>query len=90
MPDPVAFDISVRDHLWVLTRDGQEVHVYSHLDQATHEAVRIARELDETGQPARVHVHPSEGKVIELTLDPPSVPAEGPEGGASSALDPHR
>jgi hypothetical protein len=72
MAEPVSFDIKVCDHLWRLTRDGEPVHSFSHVDRATHEAVRLARELDESGQPARVRVHAAEGKVIEVTLDPPA------------------
>lgn len=88
MTEPVCFDIAVREHLWVLTRDGQDVHSYSHLDRATHEAVALARELEESGQPARVRVHAKDDKVIEVTLDPvPDTPPDG-ETNDYSALDP--
>jgi hypothetical protein len=85
--EPVALDIRVRDHLWVLTRDGADVHSFSHVDRATHEAVALARELEESGQPARVLVHAAEGKVIEITHDPVPDRPEGPPGGDTNALD---
>ena len=88
MTEPVCFDIRVRDHLWVLTRDGADVHSYSHADRATHEAVALARELEESGQPARVLVHVAGGKVIEVTHDPaPDTPPDAARNDYS-ALDP--
>lgn len=90
MTEPVCFDIAVREHLWVLTRDGAEVHSYSHLDRATHEAVALARELEESGQPARVRVHAKDDKVIEISHDPaPDKPADA-DTNDFSALDPAR
>lgn len=88
MTEPVCFDIAVRERLWVLTRDGQPVHSFSHLNRATHEAVALARELEESGQPARVRVHAAEGKVIDITTDP--VPDQPPDAATNdySALDP--
>jgi hypothetical protein len=86
MAEPIAFDIALRGSVWVLTRDGQEVHAFSHVDRATHEAVRLARELEESGQPARVQVHAAEGKVIEVRLDPEPDRSDGPEGGDRSLV----
>jgi hypothetical protein len=88
MAAPTAFDIAVQNGLWVLTRDGNEVHSYGHADRAVHEAVQLARTLEETGQPARVRVTTADGKVIEIDLDPPADRPEGPPGGDRSALDP--
>ena len=70
MADPVTFTLAPRDHLWSLSKDGQHAADYSHLEQATHDAVRLARELEETGQPTQVLVHAADGKVIEIEVGP--------------------
>lgn len=81
MAEPVDFDIVLRGSVWMLTRDGHDVHAYSHVDRATHEAVLIARELEESGQPARVRVHAAEGKVIDVSTEPDR-PDDGAEDDA--------
>ena len=70
MPEPVDFTLKADGPTWTLSRDGERLADYSHLEQATHEAVRRARELEETGAPARVLVHAAEGKVIEIDSGP--------------------
>lgn len=82
MPDPVQLTLKPEAGAWTLARDGQEVSVFSHLERATHEAVRLARELQETGEPSQVFVHAADGKVIEIDSDPEVTQAEetrGPE-----------
>ncbi len=67
---------------WTLFRDEHKIGTYSHLDRATHEAVRLARELQETGEPAQVLVHAADGKVVEIDVDPEVTQEEerrGPE-----------
>ena len=77
MPDPVNFDIVLRGHVWMLTRDGADVRPYSHADRAAHDAVLLARQLEESGQPARIQLHAAEGKVIEVSHEPtPETPDE--------------
>lgn len=78
MAEPVSFDIILRGAVWMLTRDGHDVRPYSHADRATHDAVLLARQLEESGQPARVQVHPGQGKVIAVSHDPPP---DGPDAG---------
>ncbi len=70
MPQPVEFTIKAEGSTWTLARDGDRLHDYSHLEQATHEAVRYARALEETGAPARVLVHAAHDKVIEVDVGP--------------------
>ncbi len=70
MPEPVILSIRASNGVWVLDRAGAHVADYGHADRAVHEAVRLARELDETGQPARVELHAADGKVITVDTDP--------------------
>ena len=70
MPDPVKLTLTTQGATWVLTRDGSPLGNYSHLDQATHQAVRLARELDETGAPAQVFVQAANGELIQIDVDP--------------------
>ena len=68
MPQPVEFTIKADGPTWTLARDGEKLHAYSHLEQATHDAVRHARALEETGAPAKVLVHAAHDKVIEIDV----------------------
>ena len=76
MPDRVRLEIKAASGVWTLTRDGVRVADYGHADRAVHDAVRLARELDETGEPASVHLHAADGKVIEVDVDPEVTQAE--------------
>lgn len=68
MPQPVEFTIKTDGPTWTLARDGEKLHDYSHLEQATHDAVRHARALEESGAPARVVVHAAHDKLIEIDV----------------------
>lgn len=70
MPDPVQFVISPHQGVWVLSRDGEHVADYSHVDRATHEAVHLARALEKTGAPAEVTVEAAQGKRISIEVAP--------------------
>ena len=70
MPEPVALEIKAHAGVWVLTRDGAHVADFGHADRAVHDAVRLARELEETGQPAAVRLHAADGKVITVEAGP--------------------
>ena len=70
MADPVKLTLTAHGGIWVLARDGAHLADYSHLDQGTHQAVRLARELEETGEPAQVFVQAAEGKLIQIDVDP--------------------
>jgi hypothetical protein len=70
MPDPVTFEIAPEGQAWALLRDGRRLAGFSHVERATHEAVELARELDRSGEPARVLLRPAEGKVIEVDTEP--------------------
>lgn len=70
MSKPVALDIVLHAHRWVLLRDGQSVREYGHADRAVHEAARIARELAETGEPAKVRIQDAEGRMIDVAVEP--------------------
>jgi hypothetical protein len=70
MSRPVALDIVLRAPRWVLLRDGADVREYGHADRALHEAVLIARELAESGEPAQVRIQDSHGRMIEVAVDP--------------------
>lgn len=65
----VEFLILVRGGLWRLSRDGSEIGAYSHADRAAHDAVVLARELQETGQPAVVRLQ-AEGRTLVLDTGP--------------------
>ena len=83
MANPVQFIIKPDGHNWVLRRDDETVATYGHLDRVTHEAVKLARELHETGEPAQVFVHVSAGKVIEVDTDPEVTQREERRGPAA-------
>ena len=89
MSKAIEFRIEAREGMWRLSRDGQELHSFSHADRAVHEAVVLARELDQTGQPAQVLLAAADGRLIEVDITP-EPPAEEPEGGDRSAIDPGR
>ena len=76
MADPVLFAVAAGHGVWALTRDGAHVTDFSHADAAVHEAVRLARALEETGAPARVELHAAGGKVITVDTDPTVTQAE--------------
>jgi hypothetical protein len=90
MAAAVEFRIRTEAGTWVLSRDGAELHRYSHVDRAVHEAVALARELDQTGQPAQVLVEAADGQVIEVSTAPEPGSAGPPQGEDRSALDPAR
>jgi hypothetical protein len=73
MPDPMIFEIVPEGSLWVLSKAGQPIGKYSHVDRATHDAVNAARELRQSGEPARVLVRPAPGKEIEIDSGPTAV-----------------
>lgn len=87
MPQPVEFTLKPEGGIWTLARDGQHLADFSHLEQATHEAVRHARALEATGAPARVLVHASEGKVIEIDVGPEVTREEERNGPDLDAID---
>lgn len=72
----VALDVLLHGPFWVLTRDGRRLHEFSHAERAVHEAVRLARELEESGQPARVRVETAGGKFLEVLPDPMRTPPQ--------------
>lgn len=84
MPEPTTFEIIPRAGLWAVMRDGREIHTYGHADRAVHEAVRLARELEHTGEPSKVCVQAADGKMIEVTTDEPAPRA--PEDEHSSVV----
>lgn len=71
MAQPVQIEIHLREGVWSISRDGREVHVFGHADEAIHEAVRLARDLIHTGEPAEVRLE-TEGKMIEVDLSEPA------------------
>ncbi len=90
MADPVRLEIKAAAGVWTLTRDSAHVADYSHADRAVHEAVRLARELEATGEPASVHLHAADGKVIDVDVGPEVTQAEerrGPEAHEDAARD---
>lgn len=89
MADPVQIEIRLREGAWVLTRDEREVRIYGHADEATHDAVRLARDLIHTGQPAEVRVEAAGGKLISVDLSEPERVAQ-PGGDEVSAIVPDR
>jgi hypothetical protein len=89
MAAPVQLEIRLHEGAWVLTRDGREVRIYGHVDEATHDAVRLAHDLIHTGEPAEVLVEAADGKLIRVDLSEPArVAARG--GDESSAIVPDR
>jgi hypothetical protein len=88
MAEPTRFDIVLRTGMWVLTRDGEDVHEYGHVERAVHEATRLARELEATGEPSTVRVQTANGAMIEVAADPEPPAAEEPPGADRSALNP--
>jgi hypothetical protein len=83
---PVRFDIRLQGSLWVVERDGERIHDYSHLDRATRETNALARGLRSTGQPAEVYVTASEDKTIQIVDE--TQPSRSPE--EESAVVPDR
>lgn len=81
MPDPVRLEIKAAAGVWTLTRDGAHGIDFSHADRAVHEAVRLARELEATGEPASVHLHAADGKVIDVDVGPDVTQEEELRGG---------
>lgn len=68
MTAPVEIEILLRGTSWALTRNGDVVRHYGHADVAVHDAVRLARELMHTGQPAVVRLHTAHEGVIDVDL----------------------
>jgi hypothetical protein len=68
MAEPVKIEIRLREGDWALIRNGRAVRRYGHVDEATHDAVRLARDLIHTGEPAEVWVDAGEGKMIRVDL----------------------
>jgi hypothetical protein len=68
MAEPVKIEILLRGAAWALTRDGEDVRAYGHADVAVHDAVRMARELIHTGQPAKVQLHTAHEGVIDIEV----------------------
>lgn len=88
---PVRFEITLRDKVWVLTRDGRPLHEYGHAERAVHEAAEMARELRRTGEPAAVYLEPKDGTWIEITDDePPPSDAEAQMQDERAAVIPDR
>ena len=83
MAEPVVLTIAAAKGVWTLLRDGVRVTEFGHADRAVHEAVRLARELEETGQPARVELHAAEGKVIAVDHGPDVTQDEELRGAAA-------
>lgn len=89
MADPVLLEIRLREGVWMLTRDGRDVRPYGHVDEATHDAARLAHDLIHTGQPTEVHVEAADGELIRLDLsEPEGVAARG--GDEVAAIVPDR
>ncbi len=82
MTQPIQFTLRRTGDLWRLERDGEEQGAYSHLDQATHDAVSRARTLQESGSPAEVAVLLDDGKRLTVDVEPQATPPEL-TGGAS-------
>lgn len=88
MPQAVRLEIKAASGVWTLTRDDARVADFSHADRAVHEAVRLARELEASGEPVAVRLHAADGKVIDVDVDPQVTQAEereGPDADADAA-----
>ena len=70
MSDPVQLVIAPHAGLWRMTEADTPGHSFSHLEQATHEAVARARELQSAGQPAEVWVEAAQGKRVSIDTAP--------------------
>lgn len=70
MSDPIQLVIAPHAGLWRLTEAGARTHDFSHLEQATHEAVTRARVLDASGAPAQVWVEAAGGARIAIEVTP--------------------
>lgn len=70
MADPTRFEITCHGRIWWLARDGRRLGDYSHADRAVHDAVTLARGMEQTGQPAAVLLYTGDGRVIEVTTGP--------------------
>ena len=86
MPDPVQLVIAPHAGLWRLTEAGGPTHDFSHLEQATHEAVTRARVLDASGAPAEVWVEAAGGKRISVEVSP-EVTQEQERRGPDTPID---
>lgn len=70
LAEMVTFELARRGSLWTLSRDGQHLADYSHLERATRDAVNHARALARSGEPAQVRVEVAEGRFIEVDTGP--------------------
>ena len=86
MPDPVQLVISPHAGLWRLVEGGGASRDFSHLEQATHEAVARARTLDASGEPAQVWVEAKDGARIAIDVDP-EVTQEQERRGPDTPID---
>lgn len=87
MPEgAVEFLIHVHAGLWRLSRDGREIGTYSHAERAVHEAAVLARELQETGQPASVRLQ-AEGRTLVIDTGPQGRSAPPGAEEARSSMD---
>lgn len=89
MSQPIKFEISTHAGRWCLHKDTALVHEYSHADRAVHEAVLLARELEQTGQPVQILLQAADGKTIEITTDLPPRGEDDNPSEERSALDAH-
>lgn len=89
MAEPVQLEIRVNNGAWMLSRDGEDVRPYGHADDAVHDAVRLARDLIHTGQPAQVRLE-AEGRLIEVDLSEPGRVAGADGAEERSAVVPDR
>ena len=64
-----------------MRREGAGVAYFGHADGAVHEGVRLAREVEVTGEPASVRLHAADGKVIDVDTDPQVTQDEELRGG---------
>lgn len=87
MAQPAQIEIRLRQGAWRMTRDGGEMRAFGHADEAVHEAVRFARELIHTGQPAQVRLH-ADGRTIDVDIsEPERVAAPGDDEKAAITPD---
>ena len=75
MTKAVEFLLRAEGGQWVLFRDGAELERYTHAERAIHEAALLAREQEESGQPATVHMQTADGERIEVETAEGSVPS---------------
>jgi len=75
MTRAIEFLLRAEGGQWILLRDGAELERYTHADRAIHEASLLAREQEESGQPATVHVQTADGELIEVETAEGSAPS---------------